>query len=86
MYAGLPISLLNEPEYGQRAAAVAAAFDSLDAADASRFLKSAGVDYLYVGDAERSAHSAEALAKFDRDPGRFERVFENAAVTIYALH
>jgi hypothetical protein len=86
MFAGLPISLLYEPEYTRRAAAVAAAFDSRDAIEASRMLKTAGVDYLYVGDAERRAHAAAALAKFDHAPERFERVFQNAAVTIYALH
>jgi 4-amino-4-deoxy-L-arabinose transferase-like glycosyltransferase len=85
MYAGLPISLLAEPEYRNRAAAVVAAFDTPDSADAYRLLKAGGVDYLYVGDAERRAHSAEALAKFDRDPGRFQRVFANAAATIYEL-
>jgi len=86
MFAGLPISLLYEPEYTQRAAAVAAAFASSDAIEASRMLKAEGVDYLYVGDAERRAHTAAALAKFDHAPERFERVFQNAAVTIYALH
>jgi hypothetical protein len=86
MYAGLPISLLYEPEYTRRAGAVASAFDSRDAVAASQMLKAAGVDYLYVGDAERRAHDPAALAKFDHAPERFERVFQNAAVTIYALH
>jgi hypothetical protein len=85
MYAGLPISLLAEPEYRDRAAAVAAAFGTTDADDASRIFRTGHVDYIYVGDAERRAHRAEALAKFDQRPDAFVRVFENAAATIYEV-
>jgi hypothetical protein len=85
MYAGLPISLLAEPVYRERADAVAAAFDTADAADAYRIFRAGDVRYVYVGDAERRAHRAEALAKFDQSPDAFRRVFENPAVTIYEV-
>ena len=85
MYAGLPISLLAEPEYRRRAAAVAAAFETTDVDDASRIFRAGHVDYVYVGDAERRAHRAEVLAKFDQRPDAFVRVFENAAATIYEV-
>ena len=85
MYAGLPISLLAEPEYRNRAAAVAAAFETLDVDEAHRIFRAGHVDYVYVGDAERRAHRAEALAKFDQRPDAFARVFENAAATIYEV-
>jgi len=85
MYAGLPISLLAEPIYRERAAAVAAAFDTTDLEGAYRVFRAGHVDYVYVGDAERRAHRPEALAKFDQRPDAFVRVFENAAATIYEV-
>ncbi|MEO5820809.1 MAG: hypothetical protein ABIT71_09905 [Vicinamibacteraceae bacterium] len=85
MYAGLPISLLAEPVYRQRAAAVAAAFDTTDVDDAHRIFRAGHVHYVYVGDAERRAHRPEALAKFDQRPDAFRRVFDNAAATIYEV-
>jgi hypothetical protein len=85
MYAGLPISLLDEPEYHRRTAAVVAAYDAPDPAEAHRILREGRVDFVYVGDAERRRRPAEAIAKFDRAPDYFTRVFENAAVTIYGL-
>jgi uncharacterized membrane protein len=85
MYAGLPISLLDEPEYHRRTAAVVAAYRAGDAAEAHRIFRAGHVDYVYVGDAERRVHPPEALAKFDRAPDFFTRVFENRAVTIYAV-
>jgi hypothetical protein len=85
MYAGLPISLLAEPEYRRRAAAVAAAFETLDVEEAHRIFRAGRVSYVYVGDAERRAHRAEALAKFDARPDAFARVFENPAATIYEV-
>ena len=85
MYAGLPISLLAEDEYRNRAAAVAAAFAMTDPAEAWRIFKAGHVGYVYVGDAERRTHPPEALAKFDRDPDHFTRVFENPAATIYEV-
>jgi len=85
MYAGLPISLLAEDEYRNRASAVAAAYGMTDAREAWRIFKGGRVEYVYVGDAERRTHSPEALAKFDRDPDHFVRVFENPAATIYEV-
>ena len=77
--------VLAEDEYRNRAAAVAAAFAMADAAEAWRIFKAGHVAYVYVGDAERRAHPPGALAKFDRDPAHFTRVFENAAATIYEV-
>ncbi|MFI5078080.1 MAG: hypothetical protein ACHQRO_12090 [Vicinamibacteria bacterium] len=43
------------------------------------------VHYVYVGDAERRAQRAVALAKFDQRPDALVRVFENPAATIYEV-
>lgn len=86
MYAGLPISLLAEPEYRNRAAAVSAAYGTGDADEAWRLFKAGRVNYVYVGDAERRTHPPEALAKFDRRADIFTRVFQNPAATVYRVH
>jgi hypothetical protein len=61
MYAGLPISLLGEQEYRDRAAAVAAAFGTTDVREAHRIFRAGRVDYVYVGDAERRTHRARRV-------------------------
>jgi len=83
MYSGLPISLLRGPEYDTPASVTQQIFSTPDASLAARVANGAGIDYLWVGDAERAAHSPEAIEKFDAHPELFRRVFHNDAVSIY---
>jgi hypothetical protein len=83
MYSGLPISLLRGPEYDTPARVTQEIFSTPDASLAARLANGAGIDYLWVGDAERAAHGPEAIAKFDAHPELFRRVFHNDAVSIY---
>jgi len=82
MAAGLPISLLNIPEYAERsdlARQMYATSNPTEAADIARNLR---VDYVYVDDVERRAYPRGL--SFDRSP-RFEKVFAEDPVAIYRL-
>ncbi len=83
MAAGLPISLLDVPEYHERSQRVRAVYDTPSAPDASQAARSLRIDYLYVDEVERAAHPA--AAKFDAAPEYFERVFSEGAVAVYRV-
>lgn len=86
MAAGLPISLLNMPEYAERSTRVHRdVFGTADARVAWDTCRAMGIGYVYVGDVERAAHPADALAKFDAMPQFFQRVFGNEAAAIYVV-
>lgn len=85
MYAGMPISLLNEDEYKLRATRVQQAFATLSAEEAWAIFKAGRVQYVFVDTAERGAFSRDALAKFDAATERFARVFHNAEVDVYQV-
>jgi uncharacterized membrane protein len=59
-------------------------FATHDIAEAHGYCQRLGIDYLYVGDVERTAYG-EGAEKFARAPDRFRRVFTNAAVQIYEV-
>jgi YYY domain-containing protein len=65
-----------------RKADVATIYSSTDTAAARDLLRKYGVDYIYVGPAERATYPAEGFAKFDQlgDP-----VFQQGDVTIYRV-
>jgi uncharacterized membrane protein len=86
MWAGLPISLLSEPEYKRRAQRIRTAYGTIDAEEAWRIFKEARIQFVYVDGAERAAFRPEALAKFDLTPTRFTTVFRNGEVTIYRVN
>ncbi|MDW8145140.1 MAG: DUF2298 domain-containing protein [Roseiflexaceae bacterium] len=65
-----------------RAADVATIYSTTDVAQARALLTTYGVDYIYVGAAERQTYPAEGLAKF---PALGDVVFQNSEVTIYRV-
>lgn len=84
MAAGLPISLMHEPAYDTRSRAVQEIYAGTDAERAGRLARALGIDYLYVDGTDRATYAG--VAKFDRRPDYFNRVFRNGEVTVYATH
>lgn len=85
MWAGLPISLLADEEYGRRARRVHAAYAGTDPELAWRIFKEAHVRFIYLDGVEHGALSPEACAKFEQAPTRFRNVFRNAEVEIFEI-
>lgn len=69
-------------EIAPRAADVATIYSTTDVAQARALLATYGVDYIYVGEAERQTYPAEGLAKLS---ALGEVVFQNGEVTIYRV-
>ena len=84
MAAGLPISLMNVPEYDRASADVRRIYEMPDPNEARRLALAWQIDYLYVDRTERAAHPQ--VVKFDAHPELFVPVFHNAEVTVYSLH
>jgi hypothetical protein len=85
MSAGLPISLINIPAYGERSDQVRAMYATTSAAEAARLARQLHIDYVYVDRTERRAFSRDAIDKFDKDPLEFVPVYRNAEVRIYGV-
>jgi hypothetical protein len=85
MAAGLPISLLNTPEYERRSQRVRDIYATGDAEAGWVAARRLRINYLYVGRAERAAIPAPALDKFEKHPEFFRRVFANDDVRLYAV-
>ncbi|HWQ13502.1 MAG TPA: DUF2298 domain-containing protein [Roseiflexaceae bacterium] len=69
-------------EVGRRAADVATIYSTPDAGQARELLARYGVDYIYVGTAERTTYPPEGLAKLDQIG---TPVFQQGEVTIYRV-
>jgi hypothetical protein len=82
MAAGLPISLLNVPEYRERSDSVARMYASADAAVAFDIARKLRIEYVYVDEVERAAHPAGIA--FD-DWRYFQKVFDDPPVGIYRV-
>ncbi len=82
MAAGLPISLLDVPEYHERSGRVAAMYETSDAAMAADIAKKLRIEYIYVDEVERSAHP-HGIA-FEGSP-YFNKVFEDSPVAVYRV-
>jgi hypothetical protein len=82
MSAGLPISLLNVPEYWERSERVAAMYSTGDSARAAEIARQLRIAYVYVDEVERAAHPG-GLA-FDGSP-YFEKVFEDLPAAVYRV-
>ncbi len=82
MAAGLPISLLNVPEYRERSDEVAAMYGASDTVKAAEIARRLGINYVYVDEVERTAH-AGALA-FEGSP-YFQKVFDAPPVAVYLV-
>ena len=82
MAAGLPISLLNVAEYGERSDLARRMYATPDAGEAATIAGNLRVDYVYVDEVER--HAYPDGISFDRSP-RFEKVFAADPVAVYRL-
>ena len=82
MAAGLPISLLNVPEYRERSDQVARMYATADAALAFDIARKLRIEYVYVDEVERTAHPGGIA--FD-DWRYFQKVFEEFPVAIYRI-
>jgi hypothetical protein len=83
MAAGNAIALIEDPPHLSLIPRVSAIYGAEDGDEAWRMARELGIDYLYVGRAEREAHSGvnERLA----GSGQFLPVFRNADAVIYAV-
>ncbi len=82
MAAGLPISLLNVPEYRERSDEVARMYASADAAVAFDIARKLRIEYVYVDEVERAAHPGGIA--FD-DWRYFQKMFDDPPVAIYRV-
>jgi uncharacterized membrane protein len=82
MAAGLPISLLNVAEYGERSDLARRMYATPDGGEAATIARNLRVDYVYVDEVERRAYPGGI--SFDRSP-HFEKVFADDPVAIYRL-
>lgn len=85
MAAGLPISLVWMPYYEAGSRRIRALYGTTDAAEAWGIATRSDIDYLYLDRVERDAFPPDAIAKFDRHPQYFRRVYANDTVAIYAV-
>ena len=84
MAAGLPISLLDVPEYHDKTARVQTMYATADAALAHDIARSLRIDYIYVDRVERAAY-ASGMPKFDAAPRFFAPAYRNEEVSIYRV-
>ena len=82
MAAGLPISLLDRPEYRLESERVHELYATPDPKDALAIARTLGIDYIYADRVERE-HFPAAEEKLDRRPDLFMPVFANREVRIY---
>jgi hypothetical protein len=84
MAAGLPISLMHEPEFDVRSREVQLIFSGANAEVAARRARRLQIDYLYVDASDRRRYPD--TAKFDRRPDLFVPAFRDGEVAVYAVH
>jgi len=82
MAGGLPISLLNVPEYAERSDRIKAMYATRNADEAANIAHSLRIDYVYVDEVERGAYKDGIC--FDASPA-FEKVFEASPVAVYRI-
>jgi hypothetical protein len=83
MAAGLPISLLDIPDYHEHSERVRVMYDTASAEEAWHIARGLRIDYIYADQMERSAHAA--AAKFDISPDFFTPVFRLGPVAVYRV-
>jgi uncharacterized membrane protein len=66
---------------------VKALFDTTDVDQAMRILNKYGVQYVYVGELERTYYQPAGIDKFERmaELGLLQKVYENEGVSIYEV-
>ena len=85
MAAAKPISLMNVPDYDERSRKAHDIYASPSADAAWATAGELGIEYIFIGPAEEQFNDAASLAKFDRNPDRFRRVFTNSRTNIYKV-
>jgi hypothetical protein len=85
MAAGLPISLLPQPEYLEASEQVKAIYASDDAGEASVLARRLRIDYLYVDATDTAAYPA-GVRKFDEQPALFSKVFASGEARVYRVN
>ncbi len=85
MAGGKPISLMAIPDYEIRSRLTEAIYAEGNPEAAARTARQLGLSYVFVGRDEVRVHPREALAKFDRRPDLFRRVFSNSDTRIYEI-
>jgi hypothetical protein len=82
MAGGLPISLLNIPEYADRSDRIRTMYSTSNPGEAENIARSLRIDYVYIDEVERRAY-ANGI-RFEGSPG-FEKVFEDGPVAVYRV-
>jgi hypothetical protein len=83
--AARPISLMNIPEYGERSRRAHSIYAGARPEAAARTARQLGIDYIFIGPAERTANAPDRLAKFDTRPDLFRLAFANQGTRIYEV-
>ncbi len=65
--------------------AIDTAYRILEPASAHRIMRQNGVDYIFIGDYERSRYGAKALGKFQDNPALFKPVWKKGEVAVYEI-
>jgi hypothetical protein len=84
MAAGLPISLLPQPEYLELSERVKTIFATANADEASATARRLRIDYLYVDATDTHAYP-DGVRKFDDYPKLFSRAFASGDVRVYRV-
>lgn len=82
MAGGLPISLLNIPEYAERSDRIRTMYSTSDPAEAENIARHLRIDYVYVDEVERRAYPNGI--RFDASQA-FEKLFEDGPVAVYRV-
>ena len=84
MAAGLPISLLPQPEYLELSERVKTIFATTNGDEASATARRLRIDYLYMDATDTHAYP-DGVRKFDEYPKLFSRVFASGDVRVYRV-
>ena len=82
MAGGLPISLLNIPEYAERSDRIRTMYSTSNLGEAENIARSLRIDYVYVDEVERRAYPNGI--RFEGSQV-FEKVFEDGPVAVYRV-
>jgi hypothetical protein len=85
MAAGLPISLVNIPDYQARSRKVRELYGTTDPEQAWTIAQDMHIDYVYVDEVERKAFGEAAIAKFDTSEAHFKPMYRHEDIAIYAV-
>lgn len=80
-----PISLMAVPDYETRSQLAHAIYVDPNPEAAARTARQLGISYIFIGPDEERVNPPKALAKFDRRPDLFRRVFSNSRTRIYEV-